>query len=180
MIGERTAEELKVSIGCVYPKFQDSEMEVRGRDLITGLPTTIPIHSSEIMKALEEPAGLIVDAVHSVLEKTPPELSADICDRGIFMTGGGCLIDGLDKLLEEKLGIPVSTAINMLYKQIIITQSLPFKLSLNNRPKARDEMTDEEFNSMLKLSLKQAKENKGYDIDEAFDVIEKNDWNKKQ
>ena len=110
MIGERTAEELKVSIGCVYPKFQDSEMEVRGRDLITGLPTTIPIHSSEIMKALEEPAGLIVDAVHSVLEKTPPELSADICDRGIFMTGGGCLIDGLDKLLEEKLGIPVMIA----------------------------------------------------------------------
>ena len=110
MIGERTAEELKVSIGCVYPKFQDSEMEVRGRDLITGLPTTIPIHSSEIMKALEEPAGLIIDAVHSVLEKTPPELSADICDRGIFMTGGGCLIDGLDKLLEEKLGIPVMIA----------------------------------------------------------------------
>ena len=73
----------------------------------------------------------------------------------------------------EKLGIPVSTAINMLYKQIIITQSLPFKLSLNNRPKTRDEMTDEEFNSMLKLSLKQAKENKGYDLDEAFDVIEK-------
>ena len=73
----------------------------------------------------------------------------------------------------EKLGIPVSTAINMLYKQIIITQSLPFKLSLNNRPKARDEMTDEEFNSMLKLSLKQAKENKGYDLDEAFDMIEK-------
>ena len=74
----------------------------------------------------------------------------------------------------EKLGIPVSTAINMLYKQIIITQSLPFKLSLNNRPKARDEMTDEEFNSMLKLSLKQAQENKGYDLDEAFDMIEKN------
>ena len=74
----------------------------------------------------------------------------------------------------EKLGIPVSTAINMLYKQIIITQSLPFKLSLNNRPKARDEMTDDEFNSMLKLSLKQAKENKGYDLDEAFDMIEKN------
>ena len=110
MIGERTAEELKVSIGCVYPKFQDSEMEVRGRDLITGLPTTIPIHSSEIMKALEEPANMIIDAVHSVLEKTPPELSADICDRGIFMTGGGCLIDGLDKLLEEKLGIPVMIA----------------------------------------------------------------------
>ena len=78
-----------------------------------------------------------------------------------------------EKILEQ-LGIPVSTAINMLYKQIIITQSLPFRLSLNNRPKARDEMTDEEFNSMLKLSLKQAKENKGYSLDDAFDMINKN------
>lgn len=77
-----------------------------------------------------------------------------------------------EKILEQ-LGIPVSTAINMLYKQIIITQSLPFRLSLTNRPKARDEMTDEEFNSMLQLSLNQAKENKGYNIDEAFNMIKK-------
>ena len=110
MIGERTAEELKVSIGCVYPKFQDMEMDVRGRDLFTGLPKTITIFSSELMEALEEPAMMIVDAVHSVLEKTPPELAADISDKGIYMTGGGCLVDGLDKLLQEKIGINVMIA----------------------------------------------------------------------
>ena len=106
MIGERTAEELKMSIGCVYPKIQDMEMDVRGRDLVTGLPKTITIYSSEMMEA----AMLIVDAVHSVLEKTPPELAADISDKGIYMTGGGCLLDGLDRLLQEKTGINVMIA----------------------------------------------------------------------
>ena len=110
MIGERTAEELKQQIGCVFPKIQDMEMDVRGRDLITGLPKTITIYSSEMMEALEEPAMLIVDAVHSVLERTPPELAADISDKGIYMTGGGCLIDGLDRLLQEKTGINVMIA----------------------------------------------------------------------
>ncbi len=110
MIGERTAEDLKINVGCVYPKIQDTEMEVRGRDLITGLPKTITIHSSEMLEALMEPAMMIVDAVHSVLEKTPPELAADISDRGIYMTGGGCLVDGLDKLLQEKTGINVMIA----------------------------------------------------------------------
>lgn len=109
-IGERTAEELKVNVGCVYPKIQDVEMDVRGRDLTTGLPTTITIHSSEMLEALQEPAMMIVDAVHSVLERTPPELAADISDKGIYMTGGGCLIDGLDKLLQEKTGINVMIA----------------------------------------------------------------------
>ena len=109
-IGERTAEELKVNIGCVYPKMQDVEMDVRGRDLSTGLPTTVTIHSSEMLEALMEPAMMIVDAVHSVLERTPPELAADISDKGIYMTGGGCLIDGLDKLLQEKTGINVMIA----------------------------------------------------------------------
>ena len=109
-IGERTAEDLKINIGCVYPKMQDMEMDVRGRDLITGLPKTITVHSSEMLEALMEPAMLIVEAVHSVLEKTPPELSADISDRGIYMTGGGCLVDGLDKLLQEKTGINVMIA----------------------------------------------------------------------
>src|SRR5699024_1726309 len=89
MIGERTAEDLKINIGCVYHKVQDLEMEIRGRDLTTGLPKNIVIHSSEMLEALIEPAMQIVDAVHSVLEKTPPELSADISDRGIYMTGGG-------------------------------------------------------------------------------------------
>jgi len=110
IIGERTAEELKVNVGCVYPKIQDMEMDIRGRDLITGLPKTVTIYSSEMMEALSEPAAMIVDAVHSVLERTPPELAADISDKGIYMTGGGCLIDGLDKLLQEKLGINVMIA----------------------------------------------------------------------
>lgn len=110
IIGERTAEDLKVNIGCVYPKMQDVEMDIRGRDLIDGLPKTITIHSSEMLEAMIEPALMIVDAVHSVLEKTPPELVADISDRGIYMTGGGCLVDGLDKLLQEKTGINVMIA----------------------------------------------------------------------
>ena len=110
MIGERTAEELKINIGCVYPKIQDMDMDIRGRDLITGLPKTITVHSSEMLEALIEPAMMIVDSVHSVLEKTPPELAADISDKGIYMTGGGCLVDGLDKLLQEKTGINVMIA----------------------------------------------------------------------
>ncbi len=110
IIGERTAEDLKINIGCVYPKIQDSNMEIRGRDLSTGLPKTIEIYSSEMLEALIEPAMMIVDAVHSVLEKTPPELAADISDKGIYMTGGGCLVDGLDRLLQEKTGINVMIA----------------------------------------------------------------------
>ena len=110
IIGERTAEDLKINIGCVYPKIQNNEMEVRGRDLVTGLPKTLTIHSSEMLEALLEPAMMVVDAVHAVLEKTPPELAADISDRGIYMTGGGCLVDGLDKLLQEKTGINVMIA----------------------------------------------------------------------
>ncbi len=110
IIGERTAEDLKINIGCVYPKIQDTEMDIRGRDLNSGLPKTITIHSSEMLEALIEPALQVVDAVHSVLERTPPELTADISDKGIYMTGGGSLVDGLDKLLQEKTGINVMIA----------------------------------------------------------------------
>lgn len=110
MIGERTAEDLKINIGCVYAKIQDTEMDIRGRDLIDGLPKTVTVYSSEMLEALIEPALMIVDAVHSVLERTPPELAADISDKGIYMTGGGCLVDGLDKLLQEKTGINVMIA----------------------------------------------------------------------
>lgn len=110
MIGERTAEDLKINIGCVYPKIQDIEMDIRGRDLSSGLPKTVTIHSSEMLEALIEPAMQVVDAVHSVLERTPPELTADISDKGIYMTGGGSLVDGLDKLLQEKTGINVMIA----------------------------------------------------------------------
>ncbi|MCX7711985.1 MAG: rod shape-determining protein [Clostridia bacterium] len=110
MIGERTAEELKINIGTVYPRVQEVTMDIRGRNLISGLPKTITITSSEIMEALEEPISSVVEAVHSVLERTPPELAADISDRGIVMTGGGSLIYGLDKLLQEKTGINVLIA----------------------------------------------------------------------
>jgi len=108
MVGERTAEEIKLNIGCVYPKIQDQQMEIRGRDLVTGLPKTITIYSSEIMEALREPAQAIIEAIYSVLEKTPPELAADISDMGIYLTGGGCLIDGLDKLIQESTGLNVT------------------------------------------------------------------------
>lgn len=110
MIGERTAEEVKIKIGTVFPRPEEVSMDVRGRNLVSGLPKTITITSSEIMEALEEPVSSIIDAVHSVLERTPPELSADISDRGIVMTGGGSLVYGFDKLLQHKTGIDVIIA----------------------------------------------------------------------
>ena len=110
MIGERSAEELKINIGSVYERVQEVVMDIRGRNLVTGLPKTITVSSYEIMEALEEPVSAIIEAVHSVLEKTPPELASDIADRGIVLTGGGSLIYGLDKLIEEKTGISVVIA----------------------------------------------------------------------
>ena len=110
MIGERTSEEIKINIGTVYPRVQDVAMDVRGRNLISGLPKTISVTSTEIMEALEEPISSIVEAVHAVLERTPPELAADISDRGIVLTGGGSLVYGFDKLLQEKTGINVIIA----------------------------------------------------------------------
>ncbi len=110
MIGERTAEELKKNIGSVYPREEEVSMDIRGRNLISGLPKTITVTSSEMMEALEEPAANIVEATHSVLERTPPELVADISERGIVMTGGGSMIYGLDKLLNKKTGIDVVLA----------------------------------------------------------------------
>lgn len=110
MIGERTAEELKINIGTVYPRVQEVSMDIRGRNLISGLPKTITVTSSEVMEALEEPISSVIEAVHAVLERTPPELAADIGDRGIVMTGGGSLLYGLDKLLQEKTGINVIIA----------------------------------------------------------------------
>ncbi len=110
MIGERTAEELKISIGTVFPRPEEVSMDIRGRNLISGLPKTITVTSTELMDALDEPVSSVVEAVHSVLERTPPELAADISDRGIVMTGGGSLVYGLDKLLEHKTGIKVIIA----------------------------------------------------------------------
>ena len=105
LIGERTAEEIKIQIGCAYKRPELVDMDVRGRNLVTGLPKTITITSDETLEALREPAMQIVDAVHNVLERTPPELAADVYDRGIVMTGGGSLLSGLDALIEEKTGI---------------------------------------------------------------------------
>ena len=110
LIGERTAEKIKIEIGCAYKREEEKTMRVTGRNLITGLPYAIEVSSSEMLEALDECVEQIVVTAHSVLEKTPPELAADISDRGIYMTGGGCLIDGLDKLLQEETGINVNVA----------------------------------------------------------------------
>jgi rod shape-determining protein MreB len=110
MIGERTAEGIKMAIGAAYPRPKEESMEVRGRDLITGLPKNLNITSSEITEALKEPINSIVDSIKYTLEKTPPELASDIMDRGIMLTGGGALLSGLDKLIKEETGMPVYVA----------------------------------------------------------------------
>ncbi len=107
MVGERTAEDLKVKIGTAYERDVQAKLEVRGRNLISGLPKTLEVTSDEMMEALAEPLSAIADAVHSVLERTPPELAADISDRGIVMTGGGSLLYGLEQLMAARTGIPV-------------------------------------------------------------------------
>ena len=105
LIGERTAELMKMEIGCVYPKEEETSIEIKGRCLMTGLPKTISVTSTEMMEAFEEPVERILEAVHGVLERTPPELVADISNNGIVMTGGGSLVDGFDKLIEARTGI---------------------------------------------------------------------------
>lgn len=108
LIGERTAEEIKINIGtAIVNPNQDKTMDIRGRDLVSGLPKTVRIKSSEVCEALSEPVHKIVDAVKGTLEKTPPELAADVMDHGIMMTGGGSLLNSLDKLLSHETGMPV-------------------------------------------------------------------------
>ncbi|MBI5078640.1 rod shape-determining protein, partial [Candidatus Saganbacteria bacterium] len=107
LIGERTAEQIKIDIGSAYPLPEERTIEVRGRDLVTGLPKTLTLTSSEIRDALAEPVATVVDAVRMTLEKTPPELSADIMDRGIVMAGGGSLLRGLDKYLAQETDMSV-------------------------------------------------------------------------
>jgi rod shape-determining protein MreB len=114
MIGERTAEEIKITIGSAFPKEQEETMDIRGRDLITGLPKTLKITSTEVMEALREPISSIVESIKLTLEKTPPELASDIMDKGIMMTGGGALLDGLDNLVRQETGMPVRIADNPL------------------------------------------------------------------
>ena len=113
LIGERTSEQIKMTIGTVFPEAnRDESMDIRGRDMVTGLPRTITIHSSEIERALHESVAMIVQSAKNVLEKTPPELSADIIDRGVILTGGGALLHGIDQLLMEELKVPVFVAEN--------------------------------------------------------------------
>ena len=110
LIGERTAEEIKIAIGTVFPGNRNEKMEVRGRDLVTGLPHTITIDSDEVEEALRESVYTIIHSVKGILEQTPPELSADIIDKVIILTGGGSLIDGFNQLLAQELKVPVFTA----------------------------------------------------------------------
>lgn len=110
MIGERTAEEIKIKIGSAYPMEQETSMEVKGRDLVAGLPKTLTVTSQEVREAIQEPINTIVETVRYTLERCPPELSADLVDRGIVLAGGGALLRGLDKLLAEETGLPVHVA----------------------------------------------------------------------
>ena len=110
LIGERTAEDMKIKIGSCYPRVEADYMDVRGRNLVTGLPKTVRVSSEETEEALKEITAQIVETIHSVLEKTPPELAADIADRGIVLTGGGSLLRGLEELISSKTGINTMTA----------------------------------------------------------------------
>lgn len=114
MIGERTAENIKIGIGSAYPRQKEEQMEITGRNLVTGLPRTMTISSKEIMEALKEPVTAIVDGIKSTLERTPPELSADIMLQGIMLTGGGALLSGLDQLIQFETKMPVMVAENAL------------------------------------------------------------------
>ncbi len=110
LVGERTAEDIKITIGTVFPGSRDEKMEVRGRDLVTGLPHTITLTSDEVEEALRESVYTIIHAVKGILEQTPPELSADIIDKGIVLTGGGAMVDGFSQILAQELKVPVFIA----------------------------------------------------------------------
>ena len=114
LIGERTAEDMKMQIGCVFPPEEETTMDVKGRSLLTGLPQLVTVTSTEMMDAFEEPVERIMEAVHQVLERTPPELVADISTNGIVMTGGGSLVKGFDKLVTARTGIPTVVAENAI------------------------------------------------------------------
>ncbi|NLZ91236.1 MAG: rod shape-determining protein, partial [Clostridiales bacterium] len=114
LIGERTAEEVKLTVGSAFPVNEDLNMEIKGRDLVTGLPKTVRVSSEEIREAIAEPVNSIMEAIKFTLEKTPPELAADIMDKGLVLTGGGALLKGMDKRVKEETGMPVNIAENPL------------------------------------------------------------------
>jgi rod shape-determining protein MreB len=115
LLGERTAEQIKVELGSAYPMPDEPEADIRGRDLVSGLPRTVSVTSADVRKALEEPLNQIVDAVRTTLDKTPPELAGDIMDRGLVLTGGGALLRGLDERLRYETGMPVHVADDPLH-----------------------------------------------------------------
>jgi rod shape-determining protein MreB len=119
LVGERTAEQLKLAVGSAWPYADEPSAEVRGRDLVTGLPKTILLSSPEIREAIEEPTQAIVDAVKYTLDKTPPELAADVVERGIVLTGGGALLVGLDHRLAHETGMPIVTAAKPLQSVVL-------------------------------------------------------------
>jgi rod shape-determining protein MreB len=119
MLGERTAEEIKMALGSAFPMPDEPHAEIRGRDLVSGLPKTIVVSAEEIRKAIEEPVNSIVDAVKTTLDKCPPELSGDVMDRGIVLTGGGALLRGLDERLKHETGMPIHIADNPLHSVAI-------------------------------------------------------------
>ncbi len=133
-LGERTAEEIKIALASAYPLQEELYAEVRGRDLVSGLPKTIVVSTEEIREAIEEPVSAIVDAVKVTLDKTPPELAADIMERGIVITGGGALLHGLDARLESETGMPITIADNPLYSVVIgsgqYLEEAPFKKNM--------------------------------------------------
>ena len=138
MIGERTAEEVKIKIGSAYPLEEEMTMEVRGRDILAGLPKTITVSSEEIREALSEAIASILEAIRITLERTPPELSADLISRGLVLAGGGALLRGLDKLISEETGLPVHiaddplTAVALGTGRYLSDINLLKRLSVNN------------------------------------------------
>ena len=121
MLGERTAEEIKMAIGSAFPAEDEPHAEIRGRDLVSGLPKTVVISAAEVRKAIEEPVNLVVDAVKNTLDKCPPELAGDVMDRGIALTGGGALLRGLESRIREETGMPVQVADNPLESVVLGT-----------------------------------------------------------
>jgi rod shape-determining protein MreB len=121
MLGERTAEEIKMALGSAFPAEDEPHAEIRGRDLVSGLPKTVVISAAEVRKAVEEPVNLIVDAIKNTLDKCPPELAGDVMDRGIALTGGGALLRGLESRIREETGMPVQVADNPLDSVVLGT-----------------------------------------------------------
>ncbi|MCL6637117.1 MAG: rod shape-determining protein [Alicyclobacillus sp.] len=141
LIGERTAEELKKELATVSPDGRSGQTDVRGRDMMSGLPKTVTVHASELREALQEPIDQIVAATKGVLERTPPELAADIYDKGVILTGGGALVDGLDKLMQEELQVPVYVAENPMQCVVLGTGKMlesPFRQRLQSPVRHRN------------------------------------------